>query len=162
MGGLAIVGLSIGGVLLTSRNLSDSKETPILEPTQAATDAPTEETFTFHPALGAYSCLVKGLPATACTGVAANDKWTLYTEKKNGVEMALVPAGCFSMGSEDGENNERPVHKGCFAKPFWIDVYEVTNAQFTTSGGDLPQRSREGASPSPLDIQGRTGLQING
>ena len=63
-------------------------------------------------------------------GVSSNDEWTPYTEEFNGVEMALVPAGCYMMGSENGYENETPVHEQCFDKPFWIDVYEVTNAQY--------------------------------
>ena len=49
-----------------------------------------------------------------------------------GVEMVLVPSGCFMMGSDapDANEDERPVHKVCFEEAFWIDRYEVTNAQF--------------------------------
>ena len=35
------------------------------------------------------------------TGVTANADWTPYTEEIDGVLMALVPAGCFQMGSTD-------------------------------------------------------------
>jgi formylglycine-generating enzyme required for sulfatase activity len=63
----------------------------------------------------------------------------------DGVEMALVPAGCFMMGSEDGHRDEQPIHEVCFDEPFWIDVYEVTNEQHGSSGewsGDnLPRES---------------------
>jgi formylglycine-generating enzyme required for sulfatase activity len=52
----------------------------------------------------------------------------------DGVGMVLVPAGCFMMGSEDGERDERPVHEVCFDAPFWIDRYEVTNAQYGSGG----------------------------
>ncbi len=63
-------------------------------------------------------------------GVTRNADWTPYTEIINGVEMALVPAGCFQMGSTSGESDEQPIHKVCFDQPFWIDVYEVTNEQY--------------------------------
>jgi serine/threonine-protein kinase len=62
-----------------------------------------------------------------------------------GVEIALVPAGCFMMGREDGSDNEQPVHEVCFDEPFWIDIYEVTNAQYGSSGeweGDNRPRER--------------------
>jgi len=48
--------------------------------------------------------------------------------------MVLVPAGCFMMGSDDGDEDEQPVHEICFDEPFWIDKYEVTNAQFGSVG----------------------------
>ncbi|HEV2864870.1 MAG TPA: SUMF1/EgtB/PvdO family nonheme iron enzyme [Pyrinomonadaceae bacterium] len=43
--------------------------------------------------------------------------------------MALVPAGEFIMGADDREPNERPPHAVTLPS-FYIDKYEVTNAQF--------------------------------
>ncbi len=74
--------------------------------------------------------------ALAAAGVARNADWATYTQNINGVQMALVPAGCFQMGSTDGDGNEQPVHEVCFDTPFWIDMYEVTNVQ---TGGASPE-----------------------
>jgi formylglycine-generating enzyme len=46
-------------------------------------------------------------------------------------EMVLVEAGSFMMGSEEGYEDERPVHEVVITRPFYIGVYPVTNAQFT-------------------------------
>jgi formylglycine-generating enzyme required for sulfatase activity len=73
--------------------------------------------------------------AAASAGVTRNADWTPYTEAINRVEMALVPAGCFLMGNDDASYNESPAHRVCFEEPFWIDVYEVTNARFAGFGG---------------------------
>ena len=45
--------------------------------------------------------------------------------------MVLIPSGSFEMGSEDalGDSNERPVHT-VHLDAFYMDKYEVTNAQF--------------------------------
>lgn len=43
--------------------------------------------------------------------------------------MVLIPAGDFLMGSEDGQDDEKPVHK-VYLDAFYIDKYEVTNAQY--------------------------------
>jgi formylglycine-generating enzyme required for sulfatase activity len=72
--------------------------------------------------------------AQAMRGVSSNDEWTPVGQSFDGVTMALVPAGCFMMGSEDGYDDETPVHEQCFDEPFWIDVYEVTNAQYGSAG----------------------------
>jgi formylglycine-generating enzyme required for sulfatase activity len=61
--------------------------------------------------------------------------WTPVERDFNGVTMLQVPAGCFMMGSENGEEDEKPVNKQCFDNLFWIDKYEVTNAQFETFNG---------------------------
>jgi len=38
------------------------------------------------------------------------------------------------MGSSDGGSDEQPVHEQCFDAPFWIDKYEVTQAQLDELG----------------------------
>lgn len=50
--------------------------------------------------------------------------------KKDGSQMALVPAGEFSMGSDQGYyNDEKPAHQ-VYLDAFYIDKYETTNAQY--------------------------------
>ncbi len=43
--------------------------------------------------------------------------------------MVLIPAGEFEMGSTDGIFTEKPVHT-VYVDAFYIDTYEVTNAQY--------------------------------
>ena len=77
--------------------------------------------------------------------VTANDQWTPVVQEFDGVEMVLVPPGCFMMGSTNGDSHEMPAHEVCFDNPFWIDRYEVTNAQYGSSGyreGDDQPRER--------------------
>jgi formylglycine-generating enzyme required for sulfatase activity len=57
------------------------------------------------------------------------------TRDFQGVEMVIVPPGCFLMGSTDGESDESPVNEQCFDEPFWIDRYEVNGEQFRRLGG---------------------------
>jgi len=61
-------------------------------------------------------------------------EWTPQFQTFGGFEMARVPAGCFMMGSAAGESDEQPVHEQCIEAAFWIDRYEVTNAQYGSSG----------------------------
>jgi formylglycine-generating enzyme required for sulfatase activity len=74
------------------------------------------------------------IPTLAFEGVTRNDDWEPIVQNINGGQMALVPAGCFMMGSEDGNDDEQPIHEVCFEEPFWIDVYEVSNARFGSVG----------------------------
>ena len=90
-------------------------------------------------------------------GVSANADWTPVMEEFDGVQMMLVPAGCFMMGSSEDEieaaisicesdadtshpchvdyfTDEIPQTTVCFEFPFWIDVYEVTNSQYDSHG----------------------------
>jgi hypothetical protein len=64
------------------------------------------------------------------------------------VEQVFVPAGSFMMGSEDGADDEQPVHEVTL-DAFWIDRTEVTNAQFAGCVAD-------GACQPPSDISSST------
>ncbi len=46
-----------------------------------------------------------------------------------GLEMEHVEAGSFMMGSEDGKDDERPVHEVRITRPFWMGKYEVTERE---------------------------------
>ena len=48
---------------------------------------------------------------------------------KDDVEMVLIPAGNFQMGSDDGLDHEKPVHT-VYVDAFYMDKYLVTNAQY--------------------------------
>ncbi len=71
----------------------------------------------------------------ACSGpqfLAAgsrNAAWVPVVRDFEGVPMAYVPAGCFQMGSREGEREESPVRRVCL-NGFWIGQTEVTNAQY--------------------------------
>jgi formylglycine-generating enzyme required for sulfatase activity len=74
----------------------------------------------------------------------------------DGFSMALVPAGCFTMGSTEQEvdyalqlceqqrgsgacqrdwyQDESPPGQICIHTPYWIDRYEVTNGDFGSTG----------------------------
>lgn len=48
---------------------------------------------------------------------------------KDGMTLVFIPGGSFTMGSEDGSENERPLET-IYVSYFWIDQTEVTNAMY--------------------------------
>jgi eukaryotic-like serine/threonine-protein kinase len=58
--------------------------------------------------------------------------------------MALIPAGTFMMGSQNGEANEKPVH-AVTLDAFYMDIYEVTNELYQSC-------QAAGACPPPEDL----------
>ncbi len=46
------------------------------------------------------------------------------------MEMVYVAPGSFQMGSENGRDDEKPVHKVTLTKGYWIGKYPVTQAQW--------------------------------
>jgi iron(II)-dependent oxidoreductase len=81
--------------------------------------------------------------------VAQNTDWVTIERPIGSMPMVLVPAGCFMMGSSDGDADEQPMTAQCFDRPFWIDKYEVTNRLFWTLDGaaKVPPSSRNGDQP---------------
>lgn len=67
------------------------------------------------------------LPDVKVTVVPSDANPAKVTAEPN--PMALIPAGKFIMGYDDRMPDEGPAHK-VYLKSFWIDRYEVTNAQY--------------------------------
>jgi formylglycine-generating enzyme required for sulfatase activity len=76
-----------------------------------------------------------------------------YLTNSVGMKMALIPAGQFTMGSpapeKDRDANE-PQHDVKITKPFYLGVYEVTQAQYQKVGG-TPNRSRFRGPDRPVE-----------
>jgi formylglycine-generating enzyme required for sulfatase activity len=60
-----------------------------------------------------------------------------------GMELVRIDPGTFTMGSTDGDFDEKPVHTVAISRPFYMGKYEVTNAdyeQFDPSHGSINHR----------------------
>jgi formylglycine-generating enzyme required for sulfatase activity/tRNA A-37 threonylcarbamoyl transferase component Bud32 len=79
-------------------------------------------------------------PAIATTPATAN----LPRAVKNafGMEMVLIPAGSFMMGSENGASDEKPAHRVTINYSFYMGKYEMTQAQWYTVMGNNPSGFR--------------------
>ena len=62
---------------------------------------------------------------------------------KDGASMVLIPAGEFWMGSNAGSYDEKPRHK-VYLDAFYMDKYEVTNAQYRRFVQETGHREPEG------------------
>lgn len=59
-----------------------------------------------------------------------NADWTPVECDFSNAMMVLVPRGSFIMGSESGEDDEKPTVRQEFNRPFWIDKTEVTRIEY--------------------------------
>jgi serine/threonine-protein kinase len=151
LGGMAIIALIVGIALSQGRgSVAPAPATPTpLPPTAtrepSATSTPVPSTATQEPSATPTTPVnLQSPPANASLG----DTWTRPADE---MVMVYVPAGAFEMGSTEAQfqetveqcvdaGNERDDCEGWFGdeKPahtvsldgFWIDKYEVTNAQF--------------------------------
>ena len=133
--GLLIGGLALGGVFGKGNPASSATEpssaTQPIDATVALALPIDTPTLTLQPADAPPP---SETPQPGFAPVTRNAEWTPIIQLFDGVAMARVPAGCFRMGSDDGESDEQPVHEVCFDAPFWIDNAEVTNVQYGSEG----------------------------
>lgn len=54
------------------------------------------------------------------------------------MDLVLIPAGEFQMGSTTGDSDEKPVHWVTIRQPFYLGKYEVTQAQWKAVMGTNP------------------------
>jgi formylglycine-generating enzyme required for sulfatase activity len=92
--------------------------------------------------------------------IGDNNDWQPFEDDFDGVPMVLVPVGCFNMGNDpeawywNGSDFVAGVPEGgqqCFDTPFWIDKYEVTNAQFAQFDGTAANVSRFSGDQHPRE-----------
>ncbi len=57
-------------------------------------------------------------------------------------DMAVIPAGSFEMGSDDGDSEEIPVHRVTITRSFAIGKTEVTQGQWRAVMGSIPAEFR--------------------
>ena len=55
-----------------------------------------------------------------------------------GMRFVLIPAGEFTMGSNEGRDNEKPPHKVRITRPFYLGVFPVTQAEYQAVTGQNP------------------------
>src|SRR3972149_2460822 len=68
-------------------------------------------------------------------------------EARSTIEMILVPAGTFMMGSNDGYSNEQPVHQVTITRSFYLGKYEVTQGQWEAVRGSNPSHFKGARNP---------------
>jgi formylglycine-generating enzyme required for sulfatase activity len=64
-----------------------------------------------------------------------------------GMELKLLPAGTFMIGSNFGAAKEQPVHKVTLSQNFYIGVHEVTQEQYEKVTGVNPSRFKGASNP---------------
>jgi formylglycine-generating enzyme required for sulfatase activity len=130
-------------VTATRTPTTTSSKTPIpptVTPSLTVTRTPIPPTST--PTLTAtYTPTTVPSGLTNVPTVTGNSQWKPQTQAFDGVEMVLVPPGCFMMGNDNGESDAKPQTRICFSKAFWIDKYEVTNQQFLQFNGKAASSS---------------------
>jgi formylglycine-generating enzyme required for sulfatase activity len=77
-------------------------------------------------------------PSSVPSGVSSPGGATFVNSL--GMTFVLIPAGEYIMGSDNGDYDEKPVHKVRLSQPFYLGQYEVTQGQWQAVTGSNPSR----------------------
>jgi len=93
-------------------------------------------------------------PINATLGSNTQHTYTIRDGFANSIGMEFVHAvhalsGTFTMGSGNGDFDEEPVHDVTISQPFYMSIYEVTNAQYEQFDPDHALIDHRGFSREP-------------
>jgi len=122
-GGLLLVGMIGLAFWFVARPFFPTVSVPTPTPEVFALQTP-QATRTLQPATN-----VPFIPTLTPSLTPIPAAGAVMVSAKDGMKLHYVPAGPFMMGSDNGEANEKPVHKVTL-DAFWIDETEVTNQMY--------------------------------
>jgi len=73
-----------------------------------------------------------------------------HPAQNSDIEIVFVEGGTFMMGSEDGEESEKPVHEVCVTS-FYIGKYEVTQGLYVDIIGSNPSNFNRAGCQAPVE-----------
>jgi len=122
LGGLLLVCVFLVGlVILSQQGLVSRKPSEVTEtPTIASVHTPPTPTTIFR---SPTETQVIPSPSPAL-GIGS-----VWTSSVDGMMMLYIPAGEFTMGSNDGQQDEKPAHN-VYLDAYWMDKTEVTNSMY--------------------------------
>lgn len=123
---LMVVIVSVGGVVFGQQSLIDRAV--------ANAAAKTINDLTASPQVSET-----GSSSSQSSKPSSGKAWTIPVL---GMKLVYVMSGSFQMGSSDGDQYEKPVHRVRLTKSYWIGKYEVTQKEYQSIMGNNPSESK--------------------
>jgi formylglycine-generating enzyme required for sulfatase activity len=145
MAGLALV-VVIAGFMVFQSKQTESPQTvePVAEPAEVTSVESHPEPQSTEPKQqsAVVGAATSESPKDAATRKPGDIFRDTLKDGSPGPEMVVIPPGSFRMGSEDGADDEKPVHEVKIVKAFSIGKYEVTFEEYdqfaADTGRELP------------------------
>ena len=81
------------------------------------------------------------------TGPERGRDWTVDLGGSERVQLKWIAPGSFQMGSNDGDSDEKPVHRVTLSQGYWLGSTEVTQGQWQSVMGSNPSHFKGGNLP---------------
>ncbi|MFC1694466.1 SUMF1/EgtB/PvdO family nonheme iron enzyme, partial [Candidatus Latescibacterota bacterium] len=108
---------------------------------------PSKDGYTFSPTSQTFNNMTSG----------QTQDFTATEDAPKEIVMVSIPAGSFEMGSNDGAENEKPVHTVTLDYSFEMSAYEITQGQYETVAGENPSYF-SGSDNLPVEDVSRTDI----
>ena len=72
------------------------------------------------------------------TGPESGRDWTLSLVGGESIQLKWIAPGSFQMGSNDGDSDEKPVHRVTLTKGYWLGETELTQGQWQSMMSSNP------------------------
>ncbi len=116
-------------IFLIRANLSSSVPGAEIDPPTALQTGASTISTEVSASTNAVSIAPTSTNSPTSTPEPTVETYSTRLRKIDGMEQVFVPAGSFTMGSDYEEEREKPQHT-VWLDDYWIDTYEVTNAQY--------------------------------
>ncbi len=101
------------------------------------------------------------------TAAGPSFRKTIDLGEGNRIELVLIPAGEFVMGSGDGPADEKPACRVKIDRPFWMANCEISNRQYklfdpTHNSGYVHQQNKDHTTPGyPANLPDQPAIRMN-
>ena len=129
------------------RAVAPAPAAPAPPPRAPAPAAPVPPPRAVAPAPAAPAPAPVPLPGAEKRKIKEEPTKTIYLDNGVSLKMIRVEPGSFMMGSENGESDEKPVHRVTLTQAYYLGETEVTQAQWRAVMGNNPSRFQRDSRP---------------
>ena len=80
------------------------------------------------------------------------EDWCVTLPSGVTLEMVWVKSGTFKMGSDNGHDNEKPVHDVTLTKGYWIGKHQFTQGQWKAVGASKSESCNWSGDKLPVEM----------
>ena len=97
------------------------------------------------------ACRIDASDSTQAAGTKMRPPGEAFKDCEECPEMVVIPPGDFRMGSDHGDDDEKPIHTVLIARPFALAKTEVTQAQWRAIMGSNPSQFTNCGDSCPVE-----------
>jgi len=136
---VVLILFAVGGLAYWTTSRSDRSTETAAQSTASASQASSQTTTTVT-APPKTTTSSSSVSMSKSAGPVAGRDWVLPLPNGGSIRMKWIAPGSFQMGSNDGDSNEKPVHRVTLSEGYHLGATEVTQGQWEAVMGSNPSK----------------------